>query len=140
MGLLLIGCAGLVYVGLAASFIRTSEYWPWTKMAPSERSWRARRLGRAAPLWVGVAWICATCGAFVISDSNWVGVAVVGFCGLTQVALATQSQRQARRRAARAQERHFAAYDLPPDSPYWAARSRHDDGLGRQRPERGWER
>ena len=100
LGLLLVTCGVLVYVGLAASFIKASGYWPWM-YTPPERRRRAQNVVAAVPVWVGAAWVCVICGAFVISDSNWVGIAIIGCCGLSQVAFVTWSQRQARRRSAR---------------------------------------
>jgi hypothetical protein len=93
-------CAALLLLGLAASAIRTSGYWP-TKMPEAERRRRALRLGAVAPAWAGVAYFCLATGAFAVSHYNWWILAIVGCFGLTQVAFVTWSQRQERRRAQR---------------------------------------
>ena len=90
-------CAVMILFRVAASGIRNSGYWPWTRLTPTERLGRARRLGTAAPVWIGVAWLCLTAGAFMFSHYNWLVLAIIGCIGLTQAALATWLRRQARR-------------------------------------------
>jgi len=104
-GVLLMACAVLMLFGLVASGIRTSGYWPWTRMTPTELGRRAGRVAAAAPFWVGAAFLCLTAGTFVISHYNWLALVFPGCFGVTQVAFVTWSLRQARQRAARLQAR-----------------------------------